>query len=1270
MQKLNDYIEEKKIKSSKTPRYGMKKLAVGLVSCILGYTVLVSPSVAHAEEVREPEAVVMQAEEEEKEEAVLSEETEEGEEAVEEQAEEETSEEVVEESALQVSEGEKEAVIAAETKEEVTEETLGSQEDTEEEVVDEEETAEEAEEEETEEDEEDGINIEDAELISNVLGLSEENVGEAVGQGEETAEATEKLVFTDKQAISLEEVGYSKEEITNFSTEVNEKLKNNSSFNIDEYIKSKRDEMIKTFESGEDVSNTIIDKRVHLNTEKLISDENARIEKENEERKKYNKGKTKANQVELLPFVTGDKANIYPDQGDALGWEVSFTSPKGTKAGDYFIINLSDNLSLKGIEPYHESEYPIRVNDSIVAYGVRNGVNEIKYTFNKNVNDLRNVRVALNGYAYVDKTKVPNTTDKEFSIAVGDTKDEDTIKVDYGKDYETGNLNGKSQITQFDPEKGTFTQVFYINPEGKTIKNSTASLGAINTNGKVALIIDGKDKSGKDSDVNFTNDNTKVTVIKVGQGKNLPDAIIENPVDSSEKAKVTTKIKDGAIEIIFSNQLGTDGLPTNGIQSSFVVTVQSQIPTKTDVNAINLLSKGTLYGDKDLKHIMDNNIVTTEGGTSGEGQQVGYFEEHHIYYTKVDDVLQEDKTFTVHSSKTEGFGYDNYFTSKNEIDDFKFVRVDTDNLVANPTYNADGSLARGGYEVGKTKEVTYIYVRDIKHGTFQEHHIYQIYKDGELQENQTDTINLEETNGIDEDTFKTSAKANGTNENQKVGFKLEKEENSNKNHIVKSDKITSDLTGAEKTLNYINDTKLEVTYYYRKDITTKGSFTEHHVYEVYKDGVKQEDKTTKIDIAKTEGPEKDKFTTSAKPNGTEEKPKTGFTLVPEEITKSPEITADVTGAEVTPNYINEKDLEVKYVYRKDITTKGSFKEKHIYKVYKDGVLQENQTSEIEITTDTNGKTFEGTEKETFKTSAKPEGIEGNKKEGFKLVPEEIKKSIAIDKTLGTEQVEFHYIDKNELQAVYVYRKDITSEESTKPQPEPTPDPNPNPEPDPEIVIEDPVEKTGEFQEHHIYIVKDKDGNEIRREEVHEDIQKGKKTDKYITEKKEKDGFKFIKTQDPKNNPVYNEDGSKAEGNFEEDIKKEITYVYEKIEESITPTPEETPVEEPKEDPAPKHEEEKPEPKEEPKTEEPKEEETPEETHVEEPKEEEKEVVIEKEEDDEADRSNDTTHKHEGKEDYSKAPQTGVAGAAGYLGLAGLGTALLAALEDKKKKKNK
>ncbi|RYC97575.1 hypothetical protein EKN08_07580, partial [Facklamia hominis] len=256
----------------------------------------------------------------------------------------------------------------------------------------------------------------------------------------------------------------------------------------------------------------------------------------------------------------------------------------------------------------------------------------------------------------------------------------------------------------------------------------------------------------------------------------------------------------------------------------------------------------------------------------------------------------------------EGYDYDTYFTNKNEIDDFKFVRVDTDKLVENPVYNTDGTFARGNYEAGKTKEVTYIYERDIKHGSFQEHHIYEVYKDGVKQEDQTTTIDIDKTTGIDEETFTTSAKPNGTEKEPKEGFTLVED------RITKSPEIKENVTGAEVTPNYINEKDLEVTYVYKKDITTSGSFTEHHVYEVYKDGVLQKDQTTTIDIDKTTGTEKETFTTSAKPNGTEKEPKEGFTLVEDRITKSPEIKENVTGAEVTPNYINEKDLEVTYVY--------------------------------------------------------------------------------------------------------------------------------------------------------------------------------------------------------------------------------------------------------------------------------------------------------------------------------------------------------------------
>ena len=1091
MQKLNDYIDEKKIKSSKTPRYGMKKLAVGLVSCILGYTVLVSPSVAHAEEVREPQAVVMEAEEEEiKEEAALPEETE----VVEEQ---EQAEEIVEEeNALQVSEEEeKEAVTAAETKEETEEEsaeevTEEDEEETEKKLV----TLDEYNALQEEENEEDGINIEDAELVSNVMGLASDKTVAELEVGEE---------------VDLE---------AQTAGEASEEAK-----------------------KGKDISNDIINPSVSIRTESTETD-----------------------------------GTLNAALGEQLRWVVSFTTPEGTKEGDTFTVKLSDNMSLKGLEPDTDYALPIVVGGKEIATGKRIDRQTIQYTFTKEINDMRNARVYIVNSAQENREKVQNTSEQTFKVNVGKkAADEKNIKVDFGAvihDKNDGILNGKSQFTSYNPEDGSFTQVFYLNPESKEIKVSSTNDQNGREFGKVGFLLSSPHDANKPRSIDFKNDKkTKIEIKKLPKGAKLPDAVIENPEGAQIATNVQGGFQDFKGEPMFIMNFGNG----NKIDSPYVVVVKGHV-NEVGGKYLDLYSNGAFYGDGMNSLFMDNQFTFLDNTTAADGEVIGYFEEHHIYITKKDG--EETERFSLPGTKLSGTSSEFYYTNKNELDGFKFVKIgEGENAPKNdPAYNTLGDLASGNFKEKTIKEVTYIYVKDIiTKGSFTEHHVYEVYKDGVKQEDQTTKIDIEKTTGPEKDTFTTSAKPNGTADDVKAGFKLAE------NGITKSDEITGTLTGDEVSKNYINEKDLEVTYTYRKDITTKGSFTEHHVYEVYKDGVKQEDQTTKIDIAKTEGPEKDKFTTSAKPNGTADDVKAGFKLAENGITKSEEITGTLTGAEVSKNYINEKDLQVTYVYRKDITTKGSFKEKHIYKVYKDGVLQEDETTEIEITSSADGKKFEGTEKESFKTSAKPNGTADDVKEGFKLVPEEIKKSIAIDKTLGIEEVEFNYINENELQAVYVYRKDITSKKPTTPEEQPDPK-----EPIIPVIHEDPT---------------------------------------------------------PEPNPTPDP----------------------------TPTPEETPVEEPKEDPAPKQEEEKPEPKtEEPKTEEPKEEETPEETPVEEPKEEEKEVVIEKEEDDEADRTKDTTPKHEGKEDYSKAPQTGVAGATGYLGLAGLGTALLAALEDKKKKKNK
>ena len=98
-----------------------------------------------------------------------------------------------------------------------------------------------------------------------------------------------------------------------------------------------------------------------------------------------------------------------------------------------------------------------------------------------------------------------------------------------------------------------------------------------------------------------------------------------------------------------------------------------------------------------------------------------------------------------------------------------------------------------------------------------------------------------------------------------------------------------------------------------------------------------------------------------------------------------------------------------------------------------------------------------------------------------------------------------------------------------------------------------IEETGKFQEHHIYITKDKDGKEIKREVKDGDVSGGTKDMTYKTGKKEKDGFEFVRTDNPVENPSYNENGDSKEGKFKPGVKQEITYVYEKTLKSENPS---------------------------------------------------------------------------------------------------------------------
>ena len=246
---------------------------------------------------------------------------------------------------------------------------------------------------------------------------------------------------------------------------------------------------------------------------------------------------------------------------------------------------------------------------------------------------------------------------------------------------------------------------------------------------------------------------------------------------------------------------------------------------------------------------------------------------------------------------------------------------------------------------------------------------------------------------------------------------------------------------------------------------SSGTFTEHHVYKEYKDG--QLVNTTKIDIPVVKGSEDETFETSAKPNGTSDNTKEGFTLVKDEITKSDEITGNITGDKVTRNFIDGKDLQVTYVYRKDTASeKGSFQEHHIYQT----VDEEGNVVSTDFENHKDVKT--GNVGEEYKTS---------KIDQPTYTLKEVKPANGAASNTDGSEATGTFVKDTKQEVTYIYTR---------------------------------VQQNGSFQEHHKYITKDQDGKITETKTEDGKTTKGNEKQSYTTGKVEKDGFEFKRIENP------------------------------------------------------------------------------------------------------------------------------------------------------------
>ncbi|BFL72766.1 MucBP domain-containing protein [Anaerococcus nagyae] len=652
------------------------------------------------------------------------------------------------------------------------------------------------------------------------------------------------------------------------------------------------------------------------------------------------------------------------------------------------------------------------------------------------------------------------------------------------------NANGKSQFISNDEKTGEYKQVFYINPNKDTI---TAS-----DNHNISFYIDGV--YGKDGDwkkLLYPQDNTTVTVNKVSQNETLPDAVYENPVnyDGDSDTDVIYNFNDtGDIVVDFKSQ---------SIDSSYVVTVTSKAPA--GIGPYTLFSKGTIYGNPQREEnlVLGNGIINRGGDASGTDiKKRGSFQEHHIYQTKkLDGTIVEDSRDD--KEVTEGTEKENYETKKQDKEGYTLVKVESKN---GGQFNEDGSLKEAAYIADTKQEVTYIYQKEEKEqtpieetGKFQEHHIY-ITKDKDGNEIDRKVVDGDVSGGTKDMTYTTG-------KDEKDGFKFVRTENP-------VEEPNYNEQGETTTGNFKPGVTQEITYVYEKEekeqtpIEETGKFQEHHIYITKdKDGNEIDRKVVDGDVS---GGTKDMTYTTGKDE------KDGFKFVR---TENPveEPNYNEQGETTTGNFKPGVTQEITYVYEKEekeqtpIEETGKFQEHHIY------ITKDKDGNEIDRKV-VDGDVSGGTKDMTYTTGK-------DEKDGFKFVRTEN----PVEEPNYNEQGETttgNFKPGVTQEITYVYEKE--EKEQT------------------------PIEETGKFQEHHIYITKDKDGNEIDRKVVDGDVSGGTKDMTYTTGKDEKDGFKFVRTENPVEEPNYNEQGETTTGNFKPGVTQEITYVYEKEEKEQTP----------------------------------------------------------------------------------------------------------------------
>ncbi len=784
-------------------------------------------------------------------------------------------------------------------------------------------------------------------------------------------------------------------------------------------------------------------------------------------------GNTNENATTIHPLRSSAPDDNTTDQ--EMRYKIAFDIDKNTvKEGDYFDVDLSKNVNLYG-STTKDSDISTKlyIGNDVIAKGVYDvEKHKMRYTFTKNAEKYGRFHQEISEPLFIDPKEVPFDTDElPVQATIGKHKAEKKVAIDYRVPVAEGetDIDSNSVATLYDinEQAGTYKETIYVNNQGKP------------QNGTKMIIENG----GQDSFTTFDGQVlNSVKVYKVKDPYKLKGSMdydAEN-LEELKPSQFEKKLKDdhSGIEINLKNK-GSNDVYVISYSGKYDASKTAKVKTTAIADPEN---KPT----KTASHIASVSLKDPEDANEAAK---GSFYDMHIYQTvdKDGNLIKTDsiKEFQHYSKGTENESYE---TEKIDEPGYTLNKVVAQNKAK---YNQDGSKATGNFTDRITKSVTYYYTRQNNKGFFKEHHVYQTVDD---QGNVISTDYVESGNLQDGD------------ENQKYTAKKQDLEGYTFTHVedVDGTKKTDDsVTG-----NFETDKTKKATFYYQK-VVKKGHFKETHVYIT-------KDKTTGKIINKEivegdleSGSNGDKYTT-------EKKDKKGYKLTEVKATENNPLF-DKDGKKTEGTYIEGITQKVQYTYEKEVST-GTFTETHVY-ITKD---EEGNIISKEIIT-----------KEPQRGESSEEYTTGKvEKDDFKFKEAKDPKEDPTYSKKDGATTKGKFKEGKDQAITYVYEKTVQKEKPTPPAPA-------------------PEAKKGNFKETHIYITKDEKGKIVSTDRVEKEVS-GNEGDEYTTGKVDKDGFKFVKAQDPKENPKYSPKGDSTKGKFVGDKTQEITYVYEK---TVAPEPE-------------------------------------------------------------------------------------------------------------------